>query len=653
MSQNPELSRADAYLSKWVIRIVDNEGEKLSRRLRLMFAFATSIAAILLTTLLQEFTGFYSAMISLAAMCFIALIVDWMWALLIGALMPLVLDYFLIPPVGHVLTDIRESQYFGLFFLMTVVIVAVIRTLKIAFRSAALARAEAESARREAERASESKTLFLSNVSHEIRTPLNGIIGLAQMLGRSPLNESQMRSLKTVQQLSQQLLGLLNDVLDLGRIESGKLELNVVMTDLGSLAREVHDWFVPLAKNKGLTFQIHVAVPDGFQFALDPQRFRQVLTNLVSNAVKFTQKGTVRLSVIADSPDFRGYSHVVCRVEDTGIGIPESAQNRIFETFYQANGTATRPFGGSGLGLAIVRQLLDLMGGDVSIESREGQGSVFTVRTSFFAMPVAERGSAVKSYAPVESGLPVLPVRTEHRILIVEDNEVSQEVCRAVIESAGYQAEVVSSGQSAVEACRTGDYSLVLMDCQMPGMDGYEATRILRESGHHLPVIALTAHAFQEDRERCLRAGMNDYLSKPFSEEQLIAVVDSYVLGVGPILDLSRIQRLEGLDRSGSRGLIKRLCDLYRADAPKALEAMAKAAGKSDAQGVRDAAHKFKSANQNLGLVRVGRVLERLEVPSLPAGTMQALLKELDTEVVRALVEVDKLSPGQEDFTVS
>jgi PAS domain S-box-containing protein len=367
--------------------------------------------------------------------------------------------------------------------------------------------------------ANEAKNAFLATVSHEIRTPLNGVVGMAGLLLDTRLSDPQRELAETIVQSAQALLGLINNILDFSKIEAGKVDLDLVDFELRPLLEEVMRVITAQAREKGLTLSASTdpAIPRILRG--DISRLRQALLNLCGNAVKFTASGDVAVSAEARSRSAQNIT-IVFNVRDTGIGIPADRLASLFRPFTQVDASTTRRFGGTGLGLSIVKRLVELMGGQVGVESREGAGSHFWFEVSLL-IPVQQP----------ETLQPPQPVvrhrsseRATRRILLVEDNPVNQKVALFVLASLGYRADVVADGQQAVLACQRADYELILMDCEMPVLDGYEATRQIRagEAGaRRIPIVALTAHAVMGAEAECRAAGMDAYLTKPLIREQL------------------------------------------------------------------------------------------------------------------------------------
>lgn len=363
-----------------------------------------------------------------------------------------------------------------------------------------------EQAKARAEALAGAKSQFVANMSHELRTPMNGVLGLSELLSATLLSETQAAYVEGIRGSGSALLAIIDDVLDFSRLEARRIRLRLEPVDLVRLSGEVVTLLRPLAQRKGLELRRMVTLPESGRWLGDEARIKQILFNLLGNAIKFTERGWVELSVAPLST-----GGVRLAVTDTGIGIPETAIGTLFEMFSQADNSDSRRHGGAGLGLAISRQLALLMGGGISCQSEPGRGSVFICELPLVAG--ADRPTP-------ETPPPAVPSRNllRGRVLLAEDNPVNRMVAAGLLRKLGLDVSLASNGREAVAQQLAGGFDIILMDCQMPDMDGYEATARLRAAGvDRTPIIALTASVLPEDRERCLAAGMNDHLAKPVS----------------------------------------------------------------------------------------------------------------------------------------
>ncbi len=503
-----------------------------------------------------------------------------------------------------------------------------------------------QKAEKEAREASNLKSEFLANMSHEIRTPINGIIGLGRLLEDTELTTAQRDYTESMQRSATALLTVINDILDFSKIETGKLELEIQDFDLDKLVLDLVRMTTATAQEKGLDFTMEPSPEWPHHFLGDPGRLRQILLNLLGNAVKFTHEGGVKLKILqlerqADA------THLRFEIKDSGVGIPKATEGKLFLAFTQADTSSSRRFGGTGLGLTISRQLAHLLGGEIGFKSVEGRGSTFWLELRL------EHGLSKPAVSKAPGFERSQEDLTLKKILVAEDNVVNQKVILGYLKKLGYSPVLVGNGRLALDALHTTRYDLILMDCQMPELDGYETTHAIR-SGitpyREIPIVAMTASAIRGDRERCLAAGMNDYISKPLKVNELVDVLNRWLsLSIDPaetcsgdadniqsaaIVDLDTIMGLRGLPGQGEGTLVGELYEAFCSAVPDRMKAMLEARLTKDYRKISFEAHALKGGSGTLGLLRLCAVCQKLEdlTTSTTEKELELLMAELEKE---------------------
>jgi signal transduction histidine kinase/HPt (histidine-containing phosphotransfer) domain-containing protein len=478
------------------------------------------------------------------------------------------------------------------------------------------------------------KSEFLARMSHEIRTPLNAMIGLTELLLLSETRAGAHQKLETIYSSGQLLLTVINDILDFSKLDAGKLVLDKISFELTELLKDTVEAFATMAFHKGLALDLRIDPEVPHRLRGDPARLRQVLNNIISNALKFTPQGHIDIAVtkLEEAKD-----NVVLgfEIQDTGIGIPAEVHERLFQPFIQADGSTSRAYGGTGLGLAIAARTIEQMHGRISFRSEPGIGSTFYFSARFGKESVARTGSEAMSAARCAAPAREANVFSEpkpdepqwHRrieVLVVEDNKANRFVSPLQLAALGYTAVAVEDGFKALEALAHRDYGIALMDCEMPGIDGYETTAEIRRregSLRHTVIIAVTAHAFAAIRDRCLAAGMDDYLAKPVTLKALAATLDRWARRIvsgqalctaagRPLegaalpwrdLDLAYVEEMRALSSIAGRDVLQDLVDSFLSELPELLAAVKSACGAGALEELRTTAHALKGAASTVG----------------------------------------------------
>ncbi|EGB15360.1 multi-sensor hybrid histidine kinase [Pseudodesulfovibrio mercurii] len=506
-----------------------------------------------------------------------------------------------------------------------------------------------------ADAATRAKSSFLANMSHEIRTPLNAILGMSELALSIPDKDRKDRYLHRVMEAGNSLLSVINDILDFSKIEAARLTLENIDFDLRRTIEGTLDLHLIAAEEKGLELRAGVAEDVPPALVGDPSRLRQILINLIGNAIKFTETGGVTVSVRPAAPadDLKPGDPItlVFAVTDTGVGIPEHKQRDIFQSFLQADDSITRKYGGTGLGLAICQLLVELMGGELTLESREGMGSTFTFTTELtVGDPAAVERERLEAETPVPSLAPL-------NVLLADDNPLNRELATTLLSERGHRVLAVKNGIEALNALREAPFDLVLMDVQMPIMDGVSATRAIRDPNSgalnpNVPIIALTAHALKGDRERFLDAGMNDYIAKPIKMRDFYHTIARAMNGrpnpgpapesepsvpIAPGKPFDRKSALEML--GGKTELLARMDQIFLRDVPGELEELTGHFAKRDWNNAKRMAHSIKSSARTVGAHRLGAIAEQMEYlcRQQDLSSAEKELKILESDVRSAL----------------
>lgn len=481
------------------------------------------------------------------------------------------------------------------------------------------------------------KEQFIANISHEIRTPLNSVIGYCNLLLKTELSHMQRKFVDAVQTSGESLLHIINELLDFGKMQEGTLVLKKQNFNLSSLLREVRMMFNEAFNKKGVSFEVQSNAIVHAELQGDETKLRQVLVNLINNALKFTSQGYVTVTVNEHPLQSPNQVNLVFEVADTGIGIAAENQTKVFERFYQVESSLDRKFGGTGLGLAITHQLVTLMGGKISLQSELGRGSTFTVEIPFdLTLPDASTRQTLAVS---------IPESTNKRVLVVDDNSLNSELTAHVLKGWNFDVETVDKGSKAIEKLKKQNFDLVLMDIQMPDMDGYETTREIRETlNMKVPIIALTAHSNATERQRCLEAGMDEYISKPFDELQLFGLLTKVITPSKIVtFDLTYLQNLS----KGNKQFEKRILEKFVEETPVQLEQLNQAIQKKNARMSAAIVHILKANVAIVGLESsLAPRFEKLHA-AIAAGETESALQnfaEINSRIVACMNDIPLIS---------
>lgn len=494
--------------------------------------------------------------------------------------------------------------------------------------------------KKKSEESSRTKEMFLANMSHEIRTPLNAIIGFSHQMGKTDLLPQQRLYMDNIQSAAKNLMNIINDILDMSKIDAGKLSIEKIPFNFTEVIRDALSITSEKASEKGLRLNLSLDIKISDNLIGDPQRLRQILINLINNAIKFTTQGVIKVKtwLVEEREDIQVIS---IAVSDTGMGMDESFLKRIFENFSQAESSTSRQFGGTGLGLSITKQLLELMGGEIAVESETGKGSTFTIKVPFSKTETRSSDNATKTGYDVG-------MINHRKILIIEDNVLNRTLIAAILNPFEVELKEVENGEEAIHLLKTGErFDLILLDLQMPKMDGFQTLKYIRHTLNlKTPVLAITANALKGEAEKCMSKGFDGYLAKPFEEADILreistlmagskleATIEPTVASDHPLYDLSKLRTIA----KGNESFIKNMIKLFCTEIPDALISMDVAMTIGDIDEIRRTAHRIKPTFDTMGIASLYapiRDLEQIRIIDHDARGILASMKEVCEEVI-------------------
>lgn len=541
----------------------------------------------------------------------------------------------------------EKSSRYDIYLLILIVLSGAVIGFHIIrqFRRQHLLIKELDVAEKKASVAAQTKENFLANMSHEIRTPLSGILGFTNLLLKRPLDATSREFVSSIQRSGENLMAIINDILDLSKIEAGMMRITPGIFSINGLINSVETLFLERVKEKGLTIssKVDASIPD--TLTGDATRLTQVLVNLIGNAIKFTQQGKINIEVYKKE-QIENKVTLGFKISDTGIGIDKGKLNEVFERFNQGEDSVTRNYGGTGLGLSIVKNLIQLQNGNIEVASEQGIGTTF-----HFYIPYVISQDQISSSAAVDTAYFKDRSNVPLRVLVVDDNAINQSLMEHLLLQWNIDFDIVSNGLEAIEQLSHQKYELVLMDIQMPQMDGYTAAQQIREVLKlDIPIIAMTAHAMAGEREKCLSRGMNEYISKPIKEEELFKLIANFGLqeldqtkvaveetaSRFQFLDLNYMRSISGGDITFEKTVTQQFIDHI----PNHLQQLIAAYQKNDFATVKLRAHDFKTSIAMMGLLNLlEEKLDILEMVSESNATTELVIKELENTLIHATAE--------------